>query len=102
MPPGPHALSSLASNQPGVTNRVYSYDANGNMQEIDGLRCTWDFMDRLVQVEDQSMRAEYRYDFTGRRIYQKGLVEERRAVANDSTNHKTGCPRTDASIGRLA
>jgi YD repeat-containing protein len=72
-PPGPHALSSVASNQPGATNRVYSYDANGNMQKIDGLHCTWDFMDRLVQAEDESMRAEYRYDFTGRRIIKRVL-----------------------------
>jgi hypothetical protein len=43
------------------------------MQKIDGLHCTWDFMDRLVQAEDESMRAEYRYDFTGRRIIKRVL-----------------------------
>jgi hypothetical protein len=41
------------------------------MTEIDGLRCTWDFKDRLVAVEDDTMRAEYRYDFTDRRIIKK-------------------------------
>src|SRR5207253_2077951 len=51
-----------------ITNRVYSYDANGNMTNIDGLVCTWDFKDRLVAVEDPTMRAEYTYDATGRRI----------------------------------
>jgi YD repeat-containing protein len=70
-PPGPHALSQIASVQSGVTNRIYRYDANGNMTEIDGLRCTWDFMDRLVGVEDDTMRAEYRYDFSGRRIIKR-------------------------------
>ena len=60
-PPGPHALTSIA-------NRDYSYDANGNMKAIDGLACTWDFLNRLVAVEDDTMRAEYTYDFTGRRI----------------------------------
>jgi len=67
-PPGPHALTGL---QHSITNRAYSYDANGNMREIDGLRCTWDFRDRLVAVEDNTMRAEYRYDFTGRRIIKR-------------------------------
>ena len=70
-PPGPHALSQITPVQAGVTNRVYSYDANGNMTEIDGLRCTWDFLDRLVGVEDETMRAEYRYDFSGRRIIKR-------------------------------
>lgn len=41
------------------------------MIQIDGLRCTWDFKDRLVAVEDDAMRAEYRYDFTDRRIIKR-------------------------------
>lgn len=68
-PPGPHALSRIQHPQMGA--RDFSYDANGNMKEIDGLRCTWDFKDRLVAVEDDTMRAEYRYDFTDRRILKK-------------------------------
>ena len=73
-PPGPHALSSIS--QPstnGPQPRVYGYDANGNMLNIDGLQCTWDFKDQLVAVEDDTMRAEYRYDYTGRRIIKKVL-----------------------------
>ncbi len=70
-PPGPHALSQLNSMQAGLTNRVYPYDANGNMEEIDGLRCTWDFMDHLVGLEDDTMVAEYRYDFSGRRVIKR-------------------------------
>jgi hypothetical protein len=41
------------------------------MTVIDGLRCTWDFRDHLVAVEDDTMRADYRYDFTGRRVIKK-------------------------------
>jgi RHS repeat-associated protein len=70
--PGPHALTAIT--QPSTNNaqpRAYPYDANGNMTEIDGLRCTWDFLNRLVAVEDETMRAEYRYDFTGRRIIKR-------------------------------
>src|SRR5262249_48898930 len=48
--------------------RRYRYDANGNMSNADGLVCTWDFEDRLVAVENDSMRAEYRYDFSDRRV----------------------------------
>ena len=71
-PPGPHALTSvsqLSTNNPQP--RVYGYDANGNMTNIDGLACTWDFKDRLVRVEDASIRAEYSYDYTDRRITKK-------------------------------
>jgi RHS repeat-associated protein len=66
--PGPHALSQIASEQVGVTNRIYNYDANGNMLTIDGLACTWDFKDRLGTCENAKMRVEYSYDYTGRRI----------------------------------
>jgi YD repeat-containing protein len=75
-PPGPHALSQISNLQSAVTNRVYGYDANGNMTNIDGLRCTWDFKDRLVAVEDNTMRAEYRYDYTDRRIMKKVFWKE--------------------------
>jgi RHS repeat-associated protein len=67
-PPGPHALSQISNSNSAVTNRVYDYDANGNMTSIDGLRCTWDFKDRLVAAEDDTMRAQYCYDYTDRRI----------------------------------
>ncbi|HTL58005.1 MAG TPA: toxin TcdB middle/N-terminal domain-containing protein [Candidatus Limnocylindrales bacterium] len=70
-PAGPHALSQITNPQSAITNRVYGYDANGNMTTIDGLKCTWDFKDRLVGVEDDTMRAEYRYDYTDRRIVKK-------------------------------
>jgi YD repeat-containing protein len=76
-PPGPHALTTVAQ---GSTNnpqpRLYGYDPNGNMTNIDGLACTWDFKDRLVAVEDAAMRAQYTYDYTDRRITKKVLWKE--------------------------
>jgi YD repeat-containing protein len=83
--PGPHALTSvtqLSTNNPQP--RTYPYDANGNMKEIDGLRCTWDFLNRLVAVEDATMRAEYRYDFTGRRIIKRVTPRPRPPAAPPS------------------
>jgi YD repeat-containing protein len=68
-PPGPHALTSTRNSE--LETRNFPYDANGNMTEIDGLACTWDFLNRLVAVENDSMRAEYRYDYTGRRIIKR-------------------------------
>jgi hypothetical protein len=68
-PPGPHALSGIEHPVSGA--RSFPYDAKGNMLEIDGLHCTWDFKDRLVEVEDDTMRAEYRYDYTDRRIIKR-------------------------------
>jgi RHS repeat-associated protein len=41
------------------------------MTHIDGVGCTWDFKDRLVEVEDQTTRTEYRYDFSDRRIFKR-------------------------------
>jgi YD repeat-containing protein len=71
-PPGPHALTGVS--QPSTNSpqpRAYDYDANGNMTNIDGLVCTWDFKDRLVAVENATMRAQYTYDYTDRRITKK-------------------------------
>jgi RHS repeat-associated protein len=65
-PPGPHALTSIRHAK--VPTRKYPYDANGNMTDLDGMVATWDFKDRLVALEDATMRAEYVYDFTDRRI----------------------------------
>lgn len=62
-PPGPHALTSVASG-----GRAYPYDANGNMTVIDGITNTWDFKDRLIRVESTNMVAFYTYDYTDRRI----------------------------------
>ncbi|MBI2927403.1 MAG: VCBS repeat-containing protein [Verrucomicrobia bacterium] len=67
-PPGPHALTRVSNLESQISNREYSYDANGNMLDLDGLRCTWDFKDRLVAVGNDQMRAEYVYDYTDRRI----------------------------------
>lgn len=68
--PGPHALSRIRAPDSGLQtpDRIYPYDANGNMLVIDGLTNTWDFKDRLVAVENDRMRAEYAYDYTDRRI----------------------------------
>jgi len=75
-PPGPHALTSITPSSNDPQARVFTYDPNGNMKQIDGLSCTWDFQNRLVGVEDASMRAEYRYDYTGRRIIKRVLWKQ--------------------------
>lgn len=67
--PGPHALSTILNPQSAIRN--YPYDANGNMTAIDGLTCIWDFKDRLIAVENATMRADYTYDYTDRRITKK-------------------------------
>jgi RHS repeat-associated protein len=65
---GPHALTS-ANN--GKDQRTFSYDSNGNMTNIDGITCTWDYKDRLIAVENEIMRTTYTYDYTDRRISKK-------------------------------
>lgn len=67
-PPGPHALTAINNQLSTINPRLFPYDANGNMTVFDGMTATWDFKDRLVALEDATMRAEYTYDFTDRRI----------------------------------
>ncbi len=65
---GPHALTSTEN---GEIHRTFSYDQNGNMTDIDGMRCVWDYKDRLVSVDNDGIRAEYVYDYNDRRIAKK-------------------------------
>jgi RHS repeat-associated protein len=80
-PPGPHALTAVGTN--GA--RSYPYDANGNMTNIDGMACTWDYRDRLVAVEDETMRASYRYDYMDRRITRHVLFKGPNGQPTNST-----------------
>ena len=68
-PPGPHALTGI--DHATAASREVIYDGNGNITRMNGLECTWDFRDRLVAVEDETMRAEYRYDYAGRRVLKR-------------------------------
>ncbi len=108
-PPGPHALTSVS--QPSTNNpqpRIYGYDANGNMTNIDGLVCTWDFKDRLVAIENASMRAQYTYDYTDRRITKKVFWKNAdsppsvAAVAKTKSPVPRPQPSTTASLGKDA
>ena len=69
-PPGPHALTRIDP-AGGGSPRQFPYDANGNMLWVDGITNTWDFKDRLVAAENDTMRAEYIYDYTGRRVFKR-------------------------------
>jgi RHS repeat-associated protein len=71
--PGPHALSRSGS---GANAMDYLYDANGNMAQKDGAALAFDFRDRLISVEDESMRADYTYDFQHRRITKSVTVKQ--------------------------
>ena len=99
-PPGPHALTRIT--QPSTTNsqaRQYPYDANGNMTDIDGLRCTWDLKDRLVAVENEEMRADYTYDFTDRRITKRVVPKFPRPQGDEVANSITE-PFTTVYVGK--
>ena len=94
-PPGPHALTSIGSSSPA--SRLFPYDANGNMTEIDGLKCTWDFKDRLVVVEDETMRAQYLYDYTDRRVLKKVWSK---TETNGATSALAPRPTSVAYVGK--
>ena len=76
--PGPHALTSTAN------GGIYQYDANGNMTNIEGANCTWDYQDRLTRYEKCETIADYTYDYSGRRITKK--------VSNSDTTTQTLYP----------
>ena len=61
--PGPHALTSTTN-----ANGIYDYDDNGNMINIEGAECSWDFKDRLIRYKNVGTDAKYTYDYSGRRI----------------------------------
>lgn len=67
-PPGPHAATRVGD---GEAAREIAYDANGNVSAFDGFTLTHDARDRLVAVEDASMRAEYTYNHEGRRALKR-------------------------------
>jgi RHS repeat-associated protein len=64
--PGPHAVTRLTR---GTTSRDLAYDGNGNLVRPGaGAAYTWDFADRLVGYADPGIKADYRYDYRGRRV----------------------------------
>jgi len=77
---GPHALTSIHNPSPGVADRGLVYDANGNLNQLDGQVAIWDFKDRLIGLENPQMRADYVYDYTGRRIIKR--VNAKTGVTN--------------------
>ncbi len=61
--PGPHALTAAAS-----PNFQIQYDANGNTTQLDQTRMTWDYDDRMVEVETDNDLASYRYNLENVRM----------------------------------
>ena len=63
--PGPQALVATASGE------AMSYDAAGNLARRGGMRFEWDAKGRMEAAEDDGMRAEYRRDWSGRRVWKR-------------------------------
>ncbi len=76
--PGPHALTSTS------TGRTYTYDDNGNMKRIDGMTADWDHKDRLRRIDSAEMTADYRYDYTDRRITKKVVPTDGKSLSATS------------------
>jgi RHS repeat-associated protein len=53
------------------------------MLTIDGLTNSWDFKDRLVACENATIRAEYLYDFSDRRILKRVWPKTTNSSATD-------------------
>ncbi|MGZ9130712.1 MAG: hypothetical protein ACXW4Z_23290, partial [Candidatus Binatia bacterium] len=92
-PPGPHALTAIASADAANNSpRRFEYDANGNMTVIDGSTNTWDFKDRLVAVENADMRARYTFDHGSRRVVKRVDYKAGSALTNPRTSLTTLYP----------
>ncbi|MBV2090753.1 MAG: hypothetical protein KUF72_07670, partial [Candidatus Thiodiazotropha sp. (ex Ctena orbiculata)] len=64
-PPGPHALTGTEKDSFG--GGLFSYDSNGNMINYGETNLDWDYLDRLITVDNFNSKAEYRYDYLGKR-----------------------------------
>jgi RHS repeat-associated protein len=91
-PPGPHALTSITPSSGDPPPRSYAYDANGNVTADGSRQYSWDFKDRLVAVEDSTMRAEYVYDYKDRRVIKR--------VAHKTSTTSTSSPLTTYYVGK--
>jgi hypothetical protein len=69
------------------------------MTTIDGLSCTWDFKDRLVAAEDTTMRAEYTYDYTDRRVTKKVSWKDSPPTPSVAADAKIQPPGAKLEIG---
>ncbi|MBK1835056.1 hypothetical protein JIN78_13380 [Roseibacillus ishigakijimensis] len=88
---GPHALTSVTADG----GRSYPYDANGNMTDIDGLTCGWDFKDRMISAENDHMTARYAYDYTDRRV-----IKEVTAKPSTEGLHTSSSPQQTLYINK--
>lgn len=86
--PGPHAVTQAGA------NRFFSYDDNGNMTNGDGMKLTWDYLDRLLSVETAENFSQYAYDYTGRRITKRVYSE---MPANAQTEPKSAVVYVDST-----
>ncbi len=69
-PPGPQALVATASGE------SMGYDDAGNLVRRGDMRFEWDARGRLAAAEDGTMRAEYRRDWSGRRVWKRVVPRE--------------------------
>lgn len=63
--PGPHAPTGASG---GERARFLVYDDNGNVTQLDNLDVTWDYKDRLVEIDGPEFRIEYVYDHADHRV----------------------------------
>lgn len=66
--PGPHALTRIDKDG---ESRHFRYDPGGSLIEADGFTFSWNFLEQLTGAENENMRAEYTYDYTGRRVLKR-------------------------------
>ena len=64
-PAGPHAITATEKGPEG--GMAFQYDANGNVVSLQGITFTWDYKDRLSELNKASISAQYSYDYTGTR-----------------------------------
>jgi RHS repeat-associated protein len=66
----PHAVTGITSNQAGIADKAYTYDANGNMLTGDGRTLTWNAFDMPVSISRGGNTVGFAYDADHQRIQQ--------------------------------
>lgn len=83
-PPGPEALTRIEKDG---DIREFVYDSAGNMTRLDGLSLAWNYQNMPVSAENESMRAEFWYDHSGRRVAKVVWGKDGEGALSESPAH---------------
>jgi len=85
----PHAIGFIASNQSGVADKTYEYDANGNMTGGDGRTFVWNAYDMPTSISRGGSTVSFAYDADHQRIKQVTPTEQKQYLTDPVTGARS-------------